>query len=587
MVASVLRHRRTNRTGWAAVAAVAVIAVVGGSLVYARHSAAGCSGTPVQVNIVASPDQAPLMRRLADQWTTSKPAVDGQCVGAVVRPMPPGAVATQLGPGWDEGRDGPRPDVWAPDFSAWLLVAAGRPDAAGLLPQATPASLASSPVVIAMQRPMAEVLGWPGRQLGWSDLIGTFAHGKTWAQLGHPEWGPLRIGMPDPTLSTAGQVAIMTVLDTDNNQNLGDNELFAGLLLSQLATPEADDSPVMLRNFLAADSPAKLTKLPAAFPVLERDLAEYAANKPAVELSPIYPRDGIAYADYPYAVLRAPWVDETRQQAAQDFLDYLRSEPGQQAYEAAGFRDPDRGTKDVTLLAGERGFKQEVAAAPRKLTTESLTGLLGMWQVMQRPNNAMLVLDISGSMNDTVPGTRGSRLDLIRKAAMSGVTLLNNQTTIGLWVFSTKLTPATDYLEVVAPGKAGDLVGGVPRRLAIAGAVQKLRARGGTALYDTVLAAYLRMQQAWRPNAQNVLVVMTDGKNEDDVGLSLAQLTARLRAVVKQDQPLPIIGIAVGPQADANALRTISQVTGGRTFVARDDVAAIQHIVLAFAGRVS
>jgi Ca-activated chloride channel family protein len=555
--------------------------------VYSRYSAAGCSGTPVQVNIVASPDQAPLMRRLAEQWNTEKPAVDGRCVGAVIRPMAPASVAGLLGQDWDESRYGPRPDVWAPDYSAWLLFAAGRPDVAGLLPQATPASLATSPIVIAMQQPMAEALGWPGRQLGWTDLIGGFAHGKTWANYGHPEWGQLRMAMPDPTKFTAGQVAILTVLDTDNSQNLDNNELFAGLLLSQLATPDNDDSPAVLRKFLSANSPAEKAALPAAFPVLERDLAGYAANKPAVALAPIYPRDGLTYADYPYAVLRGPWVDETRQKAAGSFLEYLRSEPGQQAYEAAGFRDPDRGTKDVTLLAADRGFKQEVGAAPRKLTPETLTQFLGMWTTMQRPNNALLVLDISGSMNDTVPGTKGTRLDLIRKAAVTGVALLNNQTTIGLWAFSTKLTPATDYIEVVPPGKAGDLLRGVPRRLAIAGAVQKLRARGGTGLYDTVLAAYLRMQRAWRPNAQNVLVIMTDGKNEDDVGLTLAQLTARLRAAAKPERPLPIIGIAVGPQADAEALRTISQATGGRTFVERDDLSAIQQIVLAFAGRTS
>lgn len=59
-------------------------------------------------------------------------------------------------------------------------------------------------------------------------------------------------------------------------------------------------------------------------------------------------------------------------------------------------------------------------------------------------------------------------------------------------------------------------------------------------------------------------------------------------------QPLPVIGIAVGPKADRAALDTVATVTkatGGRVFVARDDVSAIQpairQIVLAFAGRIS
>jgi hypothetical protein len=43
----------------------------------------------------------------------------------------------------------------------------------------------------------------------------------------------------------------------------------------------------------------------------------------------------------------------------------------------------------------------------------------------------------------------------------------------------------------------------------------------------------------------------------------------------------------VGPEADANALRQISQATGGRTFVARDPNQAVQTLVLAFAGRLA
>jgi Ca-activated chloride channel homolog len=325
-----------------------------------------------------------------------------------------------------------------------------------------------------------------------------------------------------------------------------------------------------------------------AFPALERDVAQYAAGNPAVPLAPIYPKEGTALADHPFAVLHAPWVDNTRQQAAAALLSYLRGAAGQRAYAEAGFRGPDGAPAPEAdaMLATDRGFAAAVPGAKRQAGAETLTQFLGMWTVIQRPNNAMVVLDISGSMNDPVPGTKGSRLDLVRKAAVAGVGLLNNQTSIGLWTFSTHLTKTSDYLEVVPPGPAGELVGGVPRRQAIAGAVLRLRATGGTGLYDTVLAAYQRMQRAWRPNAQNVLVVFTDGKNEDDQGLSLAQLTARLRAVVRADRPLPIIGMAVGPLADANALRTITQVTGGRTFVARNDIAAVQQIVLAFSGRV-
>ena len=53
------------------------------------------------------------------------------------------------------------------------------------------------------------------------------------------------------------------------------------------------------------------------------------------------------------------------------------------------------------------------------------------------------------------------------------------------------------------------------------------------------------------------------------------------------DRPLTVIGIAVGTEADARPLDAITAITGGRTFVAHDDVTAVQQVVLAFAGRVS
>ncbi|MEJ3743757.1 substrate-binding domain-containing protein [Actinomycetes bacterium KLBMP 9797] len=587
MTDNVLRHRRTGQPGRLAAAGVAMaLAVGGGTIGYLElvGDDAGCTGEPVQLTVVASPDQYPVLNRLVERWTAGQPDVDGRCVGAAVRSMPSSAVAASIGPGWDERRDGPRPDVWAPDFSAWLTLAAARPDAARVLPREAPPSLASSPAVIAMQRPMAEALGWPGRALGWSDLIGGFAGGKTWAAYGHPEWGALRVGMVDPTKSGAGLVAAMTILDPNNDQTMSDAELFGGLSLAQLTTLNVDDPADLLR---AVGEPAPANSLPAAFPVLERELAQYAAGSPPVPLVPVYPKEGLGYADYPYAILRGDWVDGVRQRAAADLLESLRAADARRAYQEAGFRDPDHRAEASGPLAADRGFRTALATAPRALTGESMTQLLGSWTVLQRPNNALLVLDVSGSMNDVVPGTRQTRLQLVQRAASSGAGLLNNQTTVGLWAFATDLTPTTDYRELVAPGLAGEPVGGVPRRLAVIGAVQRLRAGGDTGLYDTVHAAYLRMQQAWQPNAQNVLVVMTDGKNEDEQGLTLAQLTARLRAAARPDRPLPVIGIACGPQADAAALQQITQLTGGRTFIARDDVSAIQQIVLAFAGRIS
>ena len=582
MVASVLRHRRSRRLRSAVAAVGALALVLGGATVgYLRLTGSdGCTGAPVRLTVAAATDHFTVLNDLAETFNAGGRTVAGHCVEVHVRPAAPYAVAAQLGRAWNEARDGPRPDVWAPDSIAWLLVAGARPEARAMLPTGVPPSLATSPVVLAVQRPMAQALGWPDRKIGLTDLADA-----SWARLGHPEWGTLRLGMSDPARSTAGMVSVLTILDRDNDGETTNDELVGALAFAQLVSVWAEDAVDLLRQYADGDSLTAPSRLPAAVPVLERDLAEYAAGSPNVDLVPIYLREGTTFADYPYTVLRAPWVDADRQQLAADFLEFLRTRAAQQAYARAGFRDPSRSIQDTALLAPERGFQLELTGLQRAPTAAGISQLMGMWNVLQRPNNALLALDTSGSMNDLVPGTRQTRLQLVQQAAIQGATVLTDQTTIGLWQFSSGLTPATDYRELVAPGRAGEKIGGVERRQAVIDAVRRLQADGGTGLYDTVYAGYLRMQQAWQPDALNFLVVMTDGKNEDDEGLTLPDLIQRLRDAARPDRPLPIVGIAVGPEADADALQQISAVTGGRTVVARDEVAAIQQIVLAFAGR--
>ena len=69
--------------------------------------------------------------------------------------------------------------------------------------------------------------------------------------------------------------------------------------------------------------------------------------------------------------------------------------------------------------------------------------------------------------------------------------------------------------------------------------------------------------------------------------MTLAQLLDRLVKEGRPARPTPIISIAVGPDADADALRQLSRVTGGRTFVVQDANTAVQTLILAFAGRLN
>jgi len=284
-------------------------------------------------------------------------------------------------------------------------------------------------------------------------------------------------------------------------------------------------------------------------------------------------------------VLEASWVDANKRAVADRFLQYVLGSTGQKAMGAEGFRDPSRTATDAPQLDGDRGFPAAIAAPRKTPSVEAINQIIGQWTALQRTNNILVVLDTSGSMNKPVPGTPLTRLQLLQQTALAGFGLLTNQTKAGLWQFSSKLTPTTDYRELVPFGPIAVPVNGVPRLQALMGGVQSVKAGGGTALYDTTYAAWKLMQSQWQPNSTNAVLLITDGKNEADAGLTLDQLLGLLAKENQPDKPTTIIAVAVGPEADADALQRICRLTSGRTFVARDAASAVQTLVLAFAGR--
>lgn len=583
------RRRRGVRLAvapWIVLSTVIVVLLSGMTVGYALLATAGCSGAPLTITVLSSPDQVKVLSGLAERWSRDEPEVDGRCVAAEVEAKDPADVAEALSPFWNRG-DGPRPDVWAPDSTAWARVAAVRPDAAQMLPDKGP-SLGTSPVVIAMPRPMAEAIGWPKKaDLGWQQMVKTLA-GQSWAKYKHPEWGAFAIGMTDPTRSTAGLHTLLTITDASGDGKVAKEELTAGLTLERSTKRYEPDTASIFDGLSKADkqSAASVYKYVSAFPATERDVSTYNASEPQVPLAGVYPSEGSVDADHPYMVLDAPWVDPVRQQVAKDFLGYARGSDGRKAYRAAGFRGADRSPPPE--VTPERGLQPDVGTESRGVgEAEQISLATTSWNALRRRANVLTVMDVSGSMNEPVPGAGGTRLQLSQKAAISALAMFAGDSKLGLWEFSTNRTPTTDYREAVPLGPVDGELEGSTRRQVSATAINGLQAEGGTALYDTTLAAYKSAKETWEDGRLNVVVLLTDGKNEDSDGLDRAKLLSALKDEVGRDRSkqVQIITIAYSEDADVEALREISQVTGGQTFVSQNPKDISQIFIAALFGR--
>jgi Ca-activated chloride channel family protein len=599
------RHlaQRRRRRPTALVAAACILLVValgiGGFVFFVNQPAQSlaCREGNLPLQVVVSPDQAGVVSQAAAEYERRRPAVGDRCVDVQVRGTDSVEAAAALSTGWDASTQGERPDVWVPASSTWALQVALRQQAARqevVIPFDYP-KVATTPMVMAMPKPMAEALGWPRNPLSFRKLLGAVTNPEGWKALGHPEWGAFRLGKTDPNLSTPGLEALIAAVFAATGQT---SELSVETLVKQEDTvrrlilglerapgQDADTPATFLANLQQADQAGQALKFVSAVPLDEKSVWDYnrgnasgleesgERDKPDVPLVAVYPEEGTLEADHPWLVLRAPWVDDAKRQAAAGFLDYLRSEPIQARFQEAGFRTAEgRPGPQLTEANGLLPDQPSRVLAPPAPKVVAAT--LQSWNAARKRSNVLAVYDVSGSMKEEVPGTGGrTKIDIVKQAAGQALALFAPETNLGTWLFSTNLAGNRDWVESVPIGPTNaKLPNGKSRREVLAEALNRLQATDGdTGLYDTTLAAFRALQRSYAPQRINIVVLLTDGINDDPGGgINRAELLRRLKSEQDKDRPVRIITIAYGANADAASLKMISDATGGLAYVSRD-----------------
>lgn len=552
-------RRRPGWLGPAAVGTGGVLLVAGAMLVGSSFFPArlagqtGCDGPRTEATVAAAPDHAPVLRRLAAEWSLTEPRVGGACASVTVVAAESAKVASALGTDDPAGR----PDAWAPESSVWAGLAASRPEAVAALPRSG-RSLATTPVVIAVSRDRAKALGWPAQKLSWRAVLGGMAQDPTWGRYGHRDWGPFVIGMGDPTLSTPALHTLLAVADANNNGAVEPAEIGNELALERSVGVYGPDAQLIDRA--AGKGPV------SAVPATEQQVLEHNGSGEVSQLVPVYPADGVADADHPLLMIRGPWVTGAQQQVVQAFADFALGDAGRAAYGKAGFRSPNRSATAIPAAADvvARAYRtRKLLAAPQTAAA------LVRWRALRRPANVLAAIDTSGSMAEPAPGLPVTKLAVFQQAAAQSVRLFNSRSRLGLWEFSSLLDGSRDYKELVPARPLGSKVGRTDQRSLIIGAADRMTPVGNTGLYDTIDAGYRQIQRSWRPDQQNILVVMTDGKNEDISGLSLPQLTSSLRGQLDPKKPVTVILIAYGADADVASLTQAARAARGRTYWAK------------------
>jgi Mg-chelatase subunit ChlD len=496
-----------------------------------RLRASSCDNTVV-LNVTASPDVAPVIATTARDLST-----EDICYDVRVSNRESSATAESLVV--SDGTE--RPDVWIPESTVWLQRAQAR--GAWNVPVAG-TSIASSPVVLALTEDVASQLGWPAQSLTWAQVLNA------------PN---LSLGVPDPAREPVGVSLLFGVRDL--LRTAADP---AAAITTELRSLSPNTVPTTTDLFTRLPGTASAQEPLDGFPASETAVLRHNAKQTGTQLVAAYADPAVPALDYPFVVL--PDTARDKREAAERFLGVLMNQKTSDALSDAGFRTPDgemlrkRGTGDRTSTA-----KMTPAQLPEATEVDQL---LNEWAGVNLSGRVQVLLDVSGSMNETVPGTGANRMAVTLQAAQLGIGLMKQTTKIGVWLFSTNLDgEGKDYKELFPVLPISEQVS--------SGALERLRGvqalpNGSTGLYDSTLAAYQSARQNFEPGRINTVIVLTDGRNDDARSISRDQLLAELAKLQDPRRPVRIIGIGIGPDIDVGELQAIAGATGGQAFTTPD-----------------
>lgn len=541
----------------------------------------GCREIPAHV----SSEKVTLLTALAEQFNATGPEVDGECVGMSIYRTASGRGASLLAEGWPEDQTSdPPPVLWSPASAAWGAVVNER-----LAEQGLPAitgdfqRIMLTPLVLAMPRPMAEALGWPEADIGWQDVLDLSQNPEGWGAVGHPEWGPFKLGKTNPNFSTSGLSATIAIYSAATGST-------APLTLDQVESPQVidfvrgveaatvhygDTTLTFLDNMLREDLRGRPMTYASAVAVEEVSVIAYnrgdpadtgeASTPPNVPLVAIYPEEGTLFSDNPAFILDADWVDDVDREAAQMFVDFVVDDPDNQASVLEfGFRPGNPSVAIGDPITRENGLDPSQPETELQVPEPAvLAALIDSWEVNRKTARVLMLLDVSGSMAD-LGGNGFTKLDLAKQAVLASLDEFKDADEVGLWAFSTRLVGEDqDWLEVVPIAPLSE------NRSQLESSVRGLLADGGTGLYDSTSAAVTAVRESFDTTKINAVILLSDGVCDDyDDGCNIDPLITQLSS--NERDPVRVFPVAYGTDADVDALRQIAEASQARLYQATD-----------------
>ena len=539
------------------------------------------SGTPrandipanaIQISIVYSPEFRAFMPQVMDQFNQSyaqgKNPVTGANLASGERPIyitgrdassgtvMQGIVNAIIAP---NNQNVERPTIFSPSVSHWLALAnfqSGRQ----LFDLANTQGTALAPVVMAIWESrlnaIRETVGY--ENVGWEELLQVLNSPNGWQDFGLPNARTqVYYGHTDPYVSSTALSTLIAEFYASARAN-GFTE--RALTLNEVRDAEVQDGvreiEHLIRHYSSRTTEfreyiAQGTDYLDFVALEENDLIYINQGKtslqPPEKLVALYPKEGTFWHEHPMGVVNADWVTAEQREAARVFIEYMLTEPIQRIVMDNGFRPANPNVPLAFPFVPENGISvdgpSEVLDVP---APEVIAEIQQSWAFVKKQADVLLVIDVSGSMESD------DKIGQARQAAEAFINALEVDNRAGLAIFS-------DQYRTLVPMDRLE-----SNKQQILSQIRNLRAGGGTELFLATTRSVEEMSELDGENRIRAVIILSDGQDTGSQGISLANATAAINATRGDANPVIVIPVAYGRDADINALNTIARSSATR-----------------------
>ena len=405
-------------------------------------------------------------------------------------------------------------------------------------------SIVIDPVVMAIKKSKSNELGFIDKEVYNKDILNAIREGK------------LKYVMSSVTKTNTGATSYLSFL----NSMAGSPEVLTEEMLDKetLVTDLKDffkgvervsgDEEYLSEMFLNGDYDAMINYESSLI-----DLNKELVNDNKEPLYLIYPVDGVAINDMPFAYINNDSTDLKKKEKFLKLQSYLRSDDAIELMEGYGYRSWYGGTNDSAnkdIFNPEWGidtskYLKDMKYPSKKVITKAINLYI---EALRKPTHVVFCLDISGSMYGDGLTELQDAMDYIldyNKASLDNLQF-SDKDKISIVTFNGKV-------DKVFPTRYGSDTLGIIKD------INNLDANGGTNIYAPSIEALKILAKETNDDYTKTVILMTDGESNTGYYRDLENYYKSTKSDV------PIYSITFGDSREWQ-LSEIAELTNAKIF---------------------